>query len=219
MKKQLKACLISIIFSVFCMFGAFAQSEQNQAYKLYSKGQYAKAIQHCKEVLGSDDKNMDYYIVLCQSLVANHQYREAEYWATQALEQNRYEHHIIESLAEARFFLGNNNSALSLFQEYISLVGVNASRIGNAYYYMGEIYIRKAAYNHADIALTAAIRYEPLNDQWWVRLGYAREMAKNYSESAKAYENALKINPSQIDAQRGKDEFYVFYGKDTILNF
>ncbi len=205
MKKQLRFCLISLLFSVFCLAGAFAQSEQNQAYKLYSKGQYVQAIALCKEVLAGDEKNMDYYIVLCQSLVENHQYREAEYWANTALKHNRYEHHIIESLAEARYFLGNNDSALSLFQEYISLVSNNASRIGNAYYYMGEIYIRKASYNHADIALTAAVRYEPLNDQWWVRLGYAREMARSFSEAAKAYENALKINPSQVDAQRGKE--------------
>ena len=205
MKKQHKICLICIFFSVFCIFSIFAQSEQNKAYKLYNKGEYAQAIKLCKEIISKDEKNMDYYIVLCQALVENRQYREAEYWANLALEIDRYEHHIIESLAEARYFLGNNDSALSLFQRYISLVSNNASRIGNAYYYMGEIYIRKAAYNHADIALTAAVKYEPLNEQWWVRLGYAREMAKSYKDSANAYENALKINPRQIDAQRGKE--------------
>ena len=69
---------------------------------------------------------------------------------------------------------------------------------------MGEIYIRQARYQHADISLTAAVKKEPLLDSWWVRLGYAREMAKNYYEAANAYDEALRLNPASVEADRGR---------------
>ena len=54
------------------------------------------------------------------------------------------------------------------------------------------------------MAFTAAVKKEPLLDKWWVRLGYAREMAKNYYEAMDAYDEALRLNSSSIDAERGR---------------
>ena len=42
-------------------------------------------------------------------------------------------------------------------------------------------------------------------DSWWIRLGYAREMAGNYYEAVNAYDEALRLNPSSIEASRGRD--------------
>ena len=42
-------------------------------------------------------------------------------------------------------------------------------------------------------------------DAWWIRLGYAREMAGNYLESLEAYDEALRLNSSSVDASRGRD--------------
>ena len=53
--------------------------------------------------------------------------------------------------------------------------------------------------------MSAAVRKESYSDSWWTRLGYAREMAGNYTESLKAYEKALELNPSKTDAARGKE--------------
>ena len=81
----------------------------------------------------------------------------------------------------------------------------NSARIGTAYYFMGEIFIKQARFQHADIALSSAVKKEPLIDKWWVRLGYAREQAGNYLESVNAYDEALRLNPSSIDASRGRE--------------
>lgn len=195
-------CCISILIPLQALL---PQTEKQDALKLYNDGNYEQAIHVCKEEIATDNKNIDSYVVLSWSLVKNAQYREAEYWATEGHKRIQYDHRIIEVLAEAKFYLGNNAASLALFQEYISLVYNNGSRIADAYYFMGEIYIREARFNHADIALTTAIRFDPLNDIWWARLGYAREMAKNYLEAAAAYDQALKINTSQTDALRGKE--------------
>ena len=91
------------------------------------------------------------------------------------------------------------------FQKYVASAPESGSRVGTAYYYMGEIYIRQARYQHADIALSAAVRKEPLIENWWIRLGYAREMAQNYREAANAYDEALRLNSSSIEAERGRN--------------
>ena len=75
-------------------------------------------------------------------------------------------------------------------------------RIHLAYFFLGELFIRIGEYNHADIALTTAVYHNPNTARWWARLGYAREMAKDYSHSLLAYEEALKL---KAERSKGKD--------------
>ena len=144
------------------------------------------------------------YVVLCWSLVRNRQYAEAEQRAADGLAVSPYDLRLIEILGEAKYYLGKNNGALEQFQRYVANAPESASRVGTAYYFMGEIYIRQARYQHADISLSAAVKKEPLLDRWWTRLGYAREMAGNYYEAAEAYDEALLLNAASSDAQSGK---------------
>ncbi|MBR5867215.1 MAG: tetratricopeptide repeat protein, partial [Spirochaetaceae bacterium] len=179
----MKKIILTIVFSLF-MVSIFAQQfvpqQKVDALKLYTEGKYKEAISVCEQELKDNPNNLDSYTVLCWSLVRNKQYVEAEQRASDALKVNAYDHRIIEILAEAKFYLGKNKEALPLFEQYISYVPTSGSRIGAAYYYMGEIYIRQGRYQHADISLTMAVRMEPLLDYWWTRLGYAREMAGSY---------------------------------------
>lgn len=200
MKKR-KFCALALIAIIFS-HNLIAQTKPD-ALKLYKNGNYASAIDACKAEIAQNANNIESYVVLTWALIANKQYREAEYWATQAHNMAPYDHRIVEALGEAKYFLGSNNDALLLFQEYVRQVSTNGSRIGACYYYMGEIYIRQAQFNHADIALTMAVRYEPLDDTWWARLGYAREMARTWKSAAQAYSKALQLNPAQSDAQKG----------------
>ena len=70
---------------------------------------------------------------------------------------------------------------------------------------MAEIYVRLGKFNHADIAFSQAVKTEPLNDAWWTRLGYVREMTKNYKLSVVAYEKAISLNNLNTEAKRGKE--------------
>jgi tetratricopeptide (TPR) repeat protein len=123
----------------------------------------------------------------------------------------------VEVLAEAKYFLGKNTESFALFQEYITLIpdiAISRTRMDTAYYYMGELYIRQARFEHADIAFSTAVHIEPNIDLWWTRLGYAREMAQNsagatkaedYAKTIEAYDRALALNPASDDALRGKE--------------
>lgn len=199
-KKYLTSIIILLVsFSVFAQ-----EAQKRDALALYRAKNYNQAIEVCEEEIKLNPNNVESYVVLCWSLVNNRQNAEAENWATRARDIAPYDHRVVEILAEAKYFLGKNEEALELFQEYISLVGENGARIGEVYYYMGEIYVRLEKFNHADISFSKAVHNEPLIDHWWARLGYAREMAQNYTLSLEAYDQALALNSTQDDAKRGR---------------
>lgn len=197
------------IFITVLLFSAgtlFAQNTVKQdALVLYHNGNYKEAIAVCEAELAENPKRLESYVVMCWALVRNKQYVEAEVRATEGLALSPYDLRLIEILGEAKYYLGKNSGAMEQFQKYVAGSQENGSRVGVSYYYMGEIFIRQARYQHADIALSSAVKKEPLLDTWWTRLGYAREMAGNYQESLEAYEEALRLNSSSIDASRGRD--------------
>lgn len=204
MNKLSKKIVLSFSIAV-CFLSVIISQEHADALVLYKNKQYPEAIAICEQEIISNPSNIDSYCVLCWSLVRNKQYAEAEQRALDAQKQNPYDVRIMEVLGEAKFYLGKNTGAMNMFQQYLANVPQNGSRIGNAYYYMAEIFVRQAKYQHADIAFSTAVHTEPLVDFWWTRCGYAREMAGSYSSALEAYNKALELNPSQSDAARGKE--------------
>lgn len=196
---------VSVLFFIFLTTFSFAQTVKQDALVLYHNGKYREAVLVCEEELKSNPNRIESYVVMCWALVKNKQYAEAEQRATQALEISPYDLRIIEILGEAKYYLGKNTGAMEQLQKYVASAPESGARVGSAYYYMGEIFIRQARYQHADIALSAAVKKEPLLDSWWTRLGYTREMAGNYYEAMTAYDEALKLNSSSIDASRGRE--------------
>ncbi|MBR4791133.1 MAG: tetratricopeptide repeat protein [Treponema sp.] len=200
-----KTALLIFVLLLIQSASVFAQTQQKDALVLYHNGKYKESVQVCEEELKENPNRIDSYVVMCWSLVKNKQYAEAEQRATEGLAVSAYDLRLIEILGEARYYLGKNNGAMEQFQKYVANANESSSRLGTAYYFMGEIYIRQARYQHADIALSSAVKKEPLYENWWIRLGYAREMAGNYLEALEAYDEALRLNPSSVDASRGRD--------------
>ncbi len=183
----------------------FAQNTQQDALVLYHNGKFSDAVKVCEAELAENPNRVESYVVMCWSLVKNKQYAEAETRANEGLKVSPYDLRLIEILGEAKYYLGKNTGAMEQFQRYVANAPESGSRVGSAYMFMGEIFIRQARYQHADIALSSAVKKEPGLDKWWVRLGYAREMAGNYYESINAYDEALKLNSSSIDAMKGRE--------------
>ncbi len=205
MKKSFTSVFLVFLFTNLIL-PLFAQTNVKQdALVLYRNKKYKEAIAVCEQELLQTPNNVESYVVMCWALVANKQYSEAEQRALAGLKISAYDLRLTEILGEARYFLGKNNGAMEQFQKYVANAPENGSRVGDAYYYMGEIFIRQARYQHADIALSAAVKKQPLFDKWWIRLGYAREMAKNYYEAMNAYDEALRLNSSSVEAERGRN--------------
>ncbi len=205
MKNKLFTSILLGLFLTTSSFAQITQTTRQDALVLYHNGKYKESIAVCEEEIHENPNRIESYVVMCWALVKNKQYAEAEERANQGLKISPYDLRLIEILGEAKYYLGKNSGAMEQFQRYVAGAPDSGARVGVSYYYMGEIFIRQARYQHADIALSSAVKKEPLLDSWWVRLGYAREMAGNYKESMVAYDEALKLNSASVDAYRGRE--------------
>ena len=178
---------------------------KKDALQLYRERQYDAAITVCEQEIKADPSNMDAYSVLIWSLLRQKRYLQAKERGLQARKENAYDIRIIEALGEAEYYLGKNDSALSYFQRYVSSARESDGDYVLSYYYMGEIYIKQSKFQHADIALTTAVKNRPDRADYWTRLGYAREMCKEYSSAIEAYDKALALNANLSDAKSGKE--------------
>lgn len=174
------------------------------ALELFRAKRYEESINVCLAEIQENSNNTESYVVLCWALLETKRYEEADKWAETGRTISKYDPRLIEIQAEAKFYRGINDQSLKLFQEYINYAP-NGSRISSVYYFMGEIYLRQAKYRHADISFSSALQLESLNAFWWVRLGYAREMAQDYLYSLNAYKKALELDGTLQDAVRGRD--------------
>ena len=155
MKSKITIIIALLIMSV-PLFAQSAAAKQD-ALVLYHNGKYAESVQVCEDELKENPNRIESYVVMCWSLVKNKQYAEAEQRATEGLAISAFDLRLIEILGEARYYLGKNNGAMEQFQKYVASAQDNGSRVGSAYYFMGEIYIRQGRYQHADISLSSAV--------------------------------------------------------------
>lgn len=197
------AGLSALVLLFCCLFPAAAQGVKVDALKLYTDGKYEESRAAALTEIGADPKNIEAYVVVCWDLLALERWADAENYALKAYEV-RKDPRITEILGESAYRLGRNDAALRHFQNYIAAV-LEGARVGSAYYYIGEIYLRMARYSHADIAFSTALQYTPENARWWARLGWAREKANDAKAALEAYESALRLEPRLEDALLGKE--------------
>lgn len=202
MRKPRTVLLSLLAAFAFSQIAAAAQSSA-EAQKLYLEGKYEDARRVCLEGIRLSPDDIDSYVILSWSFLALERYADAENYALKGYSIRR-DPRLTEALGEAAYMLGRNEAALGNFQNYVSAVS-EGGRVGLAYYFMGETYVRLARFAHADICFTSALQYSPGNAHWWARLGWAREKAGDLTHSLEAYEKALSIDPRLEDAKSGKE--------------
>lgn len=174
----------------------------SEILKLTTAGKHEEARTRALARIAEIKDDIDAYVSLSWSLVALRRYAEAETWALRGYDI-RKDPRLAEAIGEASYYLGKNDIALAMLQEYIASYPEGA-RAGLSFYLCGELYLRMGRYMHADIAFSTALQHNPNNPSWWVRLGWARENARRPLQALGAYEKALALNPSLVDAIEGK---------------
>jgi tetratricopeptide (TPR) repeat protein len=198
-----RCSIVCFLMFILLSVPLFSQ-DRPDALRLYRTGNYEQAIEVCKAELEVNPNNMDSYSVLCWSLLSLGRHAEALEWARKGMQVVRFDSRMVQVAGEANYHLGNNLDALKWFEEYAS-IAPTGMRIDLVYYHMGEIFIRLGEFNNADIALTTAVYHSDSIARWWARLGYAREMAEDYSYALAAYNRALQLNSGLSEAIRGKE--------------
>ena len=173
------------------------------ALRLYVDGKFDEARRASLAEMAASPNEVESYVILSWSLIALRRYADAENYALKGYALRR-DPRLTEVLGETAYFLGRNDAALRNFQNYVGAVA-EGGRVGVAYYYMGEIYLRLGRFGHADIAFSTALQYSAGNARWWTRLGYARERYGDPLHALEAYKKALSIDSRLQDASDGSN--------------
>jgi len=197
--------IVISVFIILLSFGSVLSAQERAgADTLYNDGKYQEAINICLEELKVAPKNINAYCYLIWSLQRLKNFQDAYKYAVEGMQVDRYDRRMIFAAGESLFNMGRNRDALKYFEEYMVYVVVPIHK-DEVSYYMGEIFIRLGEANNADIAFSTAVHYNSKNAYWWARLGYAREMTKDYEWALDAYDKALLLNPTLAEAKIGKE--------------
>jgi len=199
-----KILLISILL-IFTALQTFGQ-DQRDALMNFRNGNYKEAIEiTLDEIQNLPDSSlrakMDSYTVLLWSLIEEKNYDDAISYGSDARRLSPYDSRITEAMGEAYYYKGDSSNALEYFELY-TVQAPLGDRIARVYNFMGEIYIKQAKYNHADISISTALYHAPTVTRWWYRLGYSRELASDFDGAETAYRKALELNSSFAEATR-----------------
>jgi len=212
--RGISGCVLALALILIPASFAAAQASSNystlggatlpgsEILKLTSAGKHDEARTKSLARISEVKDDIDAYVSLSWSLLALRRYKEAETWALRGYE-TRKDPRLAQAIGEASYYLGKNEIALAMLQEYIATFPEGA-RAGFSFYLCGELYVRMAKFMHADIAFSAAVQHNPNNPAWWARLGWARENARKPLQALDAYEKALALNPNLPDAVEGK---------------
>ena len=215
--KVIRLWLIPVLF--LFVFPAFAQTSGAQdltAMQHYRTGRdmearnrmadaavhYNEAIRICQDEVSRNAAVRDTYTVITWAMQRQSRYNDVITWGERGLRVFPDEFRIVETMAEAYFYLGDYNRSLSLMQRYANAMPGD-ERISTAYFFIGEIHRMARKYRHADIAYTTAVRFEPGLALWWYRLGSVRELAGDTAPAIEAYQAVLKLNPNYREAREG----------------
>ena len=214
MKKNLFFC----IYLLCGVLALFAQKKPD-ALKLFRDGRsldergrteeakdaYNAAVAICLAELSQNPRNLDSYTVCTWSLLRLKRYDEAVKYCREALNISQ-DLRIIETTGEAYFYLGKYGLALQHLEQYVDS-NQAGDRLGDAYFFIGEIYDRQKKYNKADIAYSVAVRFNSQRPFWWYRLAVAKENsmekanARDRQNVINAYKAVLRLSPNYPGVQ------------------
>jgi tetratricopeptide (TPR) repeat protein len=171
---------------------------QNRASE--ASAHYNEAVRICLDEVSRNAANRDTYTVITWTLQRQRKYTDVITWGERGLRIYTDEYRIIETMGEAFFYLGNYDRSLSYMQRYTNALP-QGERVSVAFFFIGEIYRLGQKYQHADIAYTTALRFEPGIALWWYRLATVREQIGDRRPAIDAYQQSLRLNPNYSEAR------------------
>lgn len=186
------------------MFWEGRRLEMAETRQTESQQAFQRSLAMTERLLATDPANPDLLTLKTWNLFRLRRYVDTVVYAQSALNV-RQDYRILETMAEALYFLGKNEEALSAFSRYFTLSPESDDRRSSAYYYVGEIYFRIKKYEHADIAFSTAVALEKNMYYWWYRLGIVKELLGQYRRAYEAFNASLALNSNFTPALDAKE--------------
>jgi len=165
---------------------------------------FQRSLAMTERLLAAEPANPEFQTLKTWNLFRLHRYMDTVVYAQSVLNA-RQDYRIIETMAEALYFLGKNEEALAAFSRYFTLSPESDERRSSAYYYVGEVYYRIKKYEHADIAFSTAVALEKSMYYWWYRLGLVKEILGQYRRAYQAFDAALALKSNFRPAIEAKE--------------
>ncbi len=214
----MKKNLLFFVCIFCCILSLYAQGKPD-ALKLFRDGRsldergrteeardaYTASVAICLAELSQNPRNLESYTVCTWSLLRLKRYDEVIKYCKEALNIAQ-DLRIIETAGEAYFYLGKYGLALQHLEQYVDS-NQAGDRLGDAYFFIGEIYDRQKKYNKADIAYSIAVRFSSQRPLWLYRLAVAKEnsMEKTNPQDRQgvinAYRAVLRLSPNYPGVQ------------------
>jgi tetratricopeptide (TPR) repeat protein len=163
---------------------------------------YNEAVRMCMDQVSRNAATRETYVAITYTMQRQRRYADVISWGERGLRAYSNEYRRVEIMGEAFFYLDNYDRSLSFMQRYTN-AQPEGERVSIAFFFIGEIFRITERYRHADIAYTAAVRFEPGLALWWYRLATVREMAGDKGQAGEAYQRALRLNPNYREARDG----------------
>ncbi|MBN2354135.1 MAG: tetratricopeptide repeat protein [Spirochaetales bacterium] len=187
------------------------KAEKPDALKAWQENRYDDAIAICLNEIKETPYNRDSYLVLGWSLRDAGRYAEAFDYAKLGIERTGANSKLLD-IAEASivklyawlYDQGRLDEAAGRIMQFISYLP-NSASVPSAYALLGTIQLKKGNYIFADTALSYALHANAAVFEWWASAGMARENCGDYKSALAAYTEALKLNPTDPEALRGRD--------------
>ncbi len=165
---------------------------------------FQRSLAMAERLLAADPVDPDLQTLKTWDLFRLHRYIDTVVYAQSVL-NTRQDYRIIETMAEALYFLDKNEEALVAFSRYFILSPDSDDRRSSAYYYVGEVYFRIKKYEHADIAFSTAVALEKNMYYWWYRLGLVKEILGQYRRAYEAFDASLVLSSNFQPALDAKE--------------
>jgi tetratricopeptide (TPR) repeat protein len=196
---------VAVLFSM--ALAAWAQ-EKPDALKAWQEKRFDDSITICLNEIKETPNNRNSYVVLGWSLRDSGRYAEAFDYAKLGIDRTGYSTQLAATAeVSLNWYLnqGRIDEAAAKLVQFIGVLPSDAANLPSAYAMLGTIYLKKGSFIYADTALSFALHANATVFEWWANAGMARENYGDYKGALKAYDEALKLNPSDSEALRGRD--------------
>ena len=196
-----------------------AASYFNYGFQLQNNGQSSLAAQYAQKAVNLGPKQSEYYILLGEAQTSLGDYANAVATLKKAESLDKKQ----SSMVTSRIIADEGNAELSQGDKTNGMADINRAEQADAhalfaYEYLYSFYARSGNFAAALSPLRQLTLLQPTNATWQTQIGDMYMQNNNAAAARDAYQKALSIDPSSLDAKFGMLQLSAMSGDTTAVS-